>query len=172
MAIGPFPKLFAGIHERSIFWDRYVCLVRTEHPAIDGSISISQFKQSHHILWSARNLGHVQELISAHENHTKGKHPANHRKFSNGGTAVSGVKQHRNTACRRGESSGRSGSTTDFRSTHGVTSIRRQTILAREVSLRSRSHLVAQYHLRRISKELTALLSTGTDSKKIASICR
>ena len=65
MAIGPFPKLFAGIHERSIFWDRYVCLVRAEHPDIDGSISISQFKKSHHILWSARNFGHVQEQISS-----------------------------------------------------------------------------------------------------------
>jgi DNA-binding transcriptional LysR family regulator len=65
MAIGPFPKLFAGIHERNIFWDRYVCLVSTEHPVIDGSISIAQFKTSHHILWSARNVGHVQEKISS-----------------------------------------------------------------------------------------------------------
>jgi DNA-binding transcriptional LysR family regulator len=65
MAMGPFPKLFAGIHERNIFWDRYVCLVSTEHPVIDGSISIAQFKTSHHILWSARNVGHVQEKISS-----------------------------------------------------------------------------------------------------------
>lgn len=63
MAFGPFPKLFAGIHERRLFTERYACLVRRDHPTIGDSITLDQFRNSQHIVVSARRLGHIHEHI-------------------------------------------------------------------------------------------------------------
>lgn len=63
IAVGAFPKLYAGIHERTLFSEHYVCLVRADHPTIGRQISQQQYEDSGHIVVSARGLGHVHEQI-------------------------------------------------------------------------------------------------------------
>ena len=61
LALGPFPKLYAGIHERSLFTEGYSCFVRQGHPDIGDSLSLVQFQRAQHIVVNARNLGHIHE---------------------------------------------------------------------------------------------------------------
>ena len=63
IAVGAFPKLYAGVYERTLFSEHYVCLVRGDHPVIGESMSVSEFEQAEHVVVSARGLGHVHEQI-------------------------------------------------------------------------------------------------------------
>jgi len=64
IAVGGFPALFAGVKQRKLFRERYVCLVRTEHPAAArGRISAAELAEARHIIVSARSLGHVHQAI-------------------------------------------------------------------------------------------------------------
>jgi DNA-binding transcriptional LysR family regulator len=65
LALGPFPKLYAGIHERKLFEEGYACFVRRDHPTISTSITLEQFQQSQHIVIEARRLGHIHEQIQS-----------------------------------------------------------------------------------------------------------
>ncbi|SOE54619.1 DNA-binding transcriptional regulator, LysR family [Burkholderia sp. OK233] len=74
MAIGSFPSLEAGIHERRLFTERYVCLVREGHPAIRDQLTEDAFLSGSHILVEAHAVGHIhlraertlRKLISSH----------------------------------------------------------------------------------------------------------
>lgn len=63
VAFGAFPKLFAGIHERPLFREHYVCLMRPDQLGADESISMRRYEQSNHILVSTSGLGHAHEEI-------------------------------------------------------------------------------------------------------------
>ena len=68
VAIGAFPKLYAGVYERTLFNERYVCLVRQDHPIIKRRLSLRRFEEAKHVIVSAKGLGHVhgqveQEII-------------------------------------------------------------------------------------------------------------
>lgn len=63
VAVGAFPKLYAGVHERRLFTEHYVCLVRGDHPSVGNAISAQQFTDAEHIVVSARGLGHEHEQI-------------------------------------------------------------------------------------------------------------
>jgi len=64
VAIGAFPKLYAGIYERTLFKEHYVCLVRGDHPILrKKNISMDEYKQAQHIIVTAQGLGHVHEQI-------------------------------------------------------------------------------------------------------------
>jgi DNA-binding transcriptional LysR family regulator len=65
MAFGPYPKLYAGIHERTLYKERYICLVRCDHPKIGSHLSLEQFQSSNHIIISAQGLGHHHEQIES-----------------------------------------------------------------------------------------------------------
>lgn len=62
-AFGPYPKLYAGIHERRLYREKYVCLVRHDHPTIGSHMSLDDFNNGHHIIVSAQGLGHIHEQV-------------------------------------------------------------------------------------------------------------
>jgi len=63
VAIGGFPNLFAGVLEQTLYSEEYVCLVRSDHPAIGRRMTLAQFKHSEHVIVSTRTLGHVHQEI-------------------------------------------------------------------------------------------------------------
>jgi len=64
VAIGAFPKLYAGIYERTLFKEHYVCLVRGDHPSLGKKkLSLNDYKQAQHIIVTVRGLGHIHEQI-------------------------------------------------------------------------------------------------------------
>lgn len=63
VAIGAFPKLYAGVHERKLFSEHYVCLVRADHPLYGDTLSLKEFEKAKHIVTSAKGLGHIHEQI-------------------------------------------------------------------------------------------------------------
>jgi DNA-binding transcriptional LysR family regulator len=63
VAIGAFPKLYAGVYERTLYKDKYVCLVRKDHPNFKGNLSLAEFQQAKHIIVSTKGQGHIHELI-------------------------------------------------------------------------------------------------------------
>lgn len=65
VAFGPYPKLYAGIHERTLYHEQYVCLARRDHPRIDSTLSASEFKKADHILITAQGLGHGHEWVES-----------------------------------------------------------------------------------------------------------
>ncbi len=63
IAVGAFPKLFACIHERPLFREHYVCLVRPDKLNAKERITIKQYEESNHILVSTRGFGHAHEEV-------------------------------------------------------------------------------------------------------------
>ncbi|MEH6583696.1 MAG: LysR family transcriptional regulator [Halioglobus sp.] len=65
LAFGPFPKLYAGIHERTVYAEHYVCMVRRDHPDITADMSMNDFRRAQHIVVSGRRWGHTHEQIES-----------------------------------------------------------------------------------------------------------
>lgn len=65
LAFGPFPKLYAGIHERTVYTEQYVCMVRSDHPRIKADMSMDDFRSAQHIVVSGRRWGHTHEQIES-----------------------------------------------------------------------------------------------------------
>lgn len=63
VAFGAFPSLYAGIHERTLFTEHYVCLVRSDHPDIGDKMSLSDYENAKHIIISAEGMGHFHEQV-------------------------------------------------------------------------------------------------------------
>ena len=58
LAVGFLPGLSAGVASKRLFRDRYVCLVRADHPRIGSRITLAQFLAASHLLVSARGSAH------------------------------------------------------------------------------------------------------------------
>ena len=58
LAVGFLPGLSAGVMSRRLFRDRYVCVVRADHPRIGSRITLAQFLAASHVLVSARGSAH------------------------------------------------------------------------------------------------------------------
>lgn len=58
LAVGFLPGLSAGVMSKRLFRDRYVCVVRADHPRIGSRITLSQFLAACHVLVSARGSAH------------------------------------------------------------------------------------------------------------------
>lgn len=65
LAFGPFPKLYSGIHERTVYSEHYVCVVRRDHPDITANMSMEDYRRAQHILVSGRRWGHIHEQIES-----------------------------------------------------------------------------------------------------------
>jgi DNA-binding transcriptional LysR family regulator len=50
LAIGFLPSLRAGFYQQRLFSDRYVCVVRKDHPRIKRKLSLDQFLAESHVL--------------------------------------------------------------------------------------------------------------------------
>ena len=61
VAFGSYPKLYAGVHERTLYKEYYVCLVRADHPTIKTRLTLSEYENSKHLIVSAQGLGHIHE---------------------------------------------------------------------------------------------------------------
>jgi len=58
LALGFLPELSQGVVQKRLFRDRYVCLVRADHPRIGSRLTLAQFLASTHVLVSSRGSAH------------------------------------------------------------------------------------------------------------------
>lgn len=58
LAVGFLPELSPGVVQRRLFRDRYVCLVRADHPKIGARLTLPQFLAATHVLVSSRGSAH------------------------------------------------------------------------------------------------------------------
>jgi DNA-binding transcriptional LysR family regulator len=58
LAVGFLPELSQGVVQRHLFRDRYVCLVRADHPRIRSRLTLAQFLAATHVLVSSRGSAH------------------------------------------------------------------------------------------------------------------
>lgn len=65
-AVGFMPELGAGIAQRRLFRDRYVCIVRAGHPRVGRSLSAAQFRAAQHVLIASSGTGHqvVEQMLA------------------------------------------------------------------------------------------------------------
>lgn len=65
LAIGLLPQLKAGFFQRRLFSQRYVCLMRKEHPLNKRRISLAEFSKADHLLVVSEGTGHgkVDEIL-------------------------------------------------------------------------------------------------------------
>lgn len=58
LAVGFMPKLQAGFYQQRLFGQRYVCVVRRDHPGIGSSLSKRQFVETPHAAVVSSGTGH------------------------------------------------------------------------------------------------------------------
>ena len=58
LALGFLPELSQGIVQKRLFRDRYVCLVRADHPRVGSRLTLTQFLAATHVLVSSRGSAH------------------------------------------------------------------------------------------------------------------
>lgn len=61
LAIGAFTKLVVGCRQRRLYRERYVCVVREDHPQFRNGMTIEAFRRVPHVLVDPR--GHVHEQL-------------------------------------------------------------------------------------------------------------
>lgn len=68
LAVGVFPELPSDIREQALFTDRFVCLVRKEHPVARTGLNLSQYGAMPHVLVAPRGspVGIVDRLLAEH----------------------------------------------------------------------------------------------------------
>ncbi|WP_346301061.1 LysR family transcriptional regulator [Halomonas sp. BM-2019] len=66
LAIGLIPQLGAGFYQRGLFVQRYVCLMRQDHPLAAGTFGLEEFKAATHAVVVAKGTGHgiVEEELA------------------------------------------------------------------------------------------------------------
>ena len=58
LAVGFLPELSQGVVQKGLFRDRYVCLVRADHPRVGSRLTLAQFLATTHVLVSSRGSAH------------------------------------------------------------------------------------------------------------------
>ena len=58
LAIGFMPQLEAGFYQQKLFQQRFVCVVRENHPRIKSRLSLKQFVEEDHIVVTTSATGH------------------------------------------------------------------------------------------------------------------
>jgi DNA-binding transcriptional LysR family regulator len=66
LAIGLLPQLSSGFHRRTLFTQRYVCLMRAGHPLAAAPFGLEQFGAADHVGVVSPGTGHgrVDELLA------------------------------------------------------------------------------------------------------------
>ncbi|MEY4750163.1 MAG: hypothetical protein RIQ60_2377 [Pseudomonadota bacterium] len=66
LAIGLLPQLSSGFHRRTLFTQRYVCLMRAGHPLARTAFGVEQFSAAEHlgVVTSGTGHGRVDELLA------------------------------------------------------------------------------------------------------------
>jgi len=63
IAFGAYPKLYAGVYERTVAKESYVCVTQSNHPTIKKKLTLDDFRQAAHVIVSAHGMGHIHEQI-------------------------------------------------------------------------------------------------------------
>jgi DNA-binding transcriptional LysR family regulator len=58
LAVGFMPQLEAGFYQQKLFQQRFVCVVREDHPRIKSRLSLKQFVDEDHIVVTTSATGH------------------------------------------------------------------------------------------------------------------
>jgi DNA-binding transcriptional LysR family regulator len=64
LAIGFFTNLRAGFHQTVVFNERYVCVVRADHPAFSQGMTLEAFREARHAIADSTGMAHA--LIDDH----------------------------------------------------------------------------------------------------------
>ncbi|WP_275286705.1 LysR family transcriptional regulator [Halomonas elongata] len=66
LAVGLIPQLGAGFYQQRLFVQRYVCLMREDHPLAQGEFSMEDFVATRHLVVEAKGTGHgrIEELLA------------------------------------------------------------------------------------------------------------
>ncbi|CAO1669136.1 Transcriptional regulator, LysR family [Halomonas sp. NYA30] len=66
LAVGLIPQLGAGFYQQRLFVQRYVCLMRQDHPLAAGNFNLEDFRAAHHAVVVARGTGHgiIEEQLA------------------------------------------------------------------------------------------------------------
>ncbi len=66
LAIGVFPDVPTDVREQTLFLDRFVCLVRADHPVATQGLTLSRYKDMTHVLVAPRGkpVGIVDQALS------------------------------------------------------------------------------------------------------------
>lgn len=59
VAIGFMPQLDAGYYQQKLFWQNFVCMVRTDHPRIRTRLTLRQFREEAHLQVVTSGTGHA-----------------------------------------------------------------------------------------------------------------
>lgn len=62
LAIGIFPNLKTGFYQQRLYGDKFVCIVRRDHPAIRSSLSLEQYVATPHVIVASTGTGHDTAL--------------------------------------------------------------------------------------------------------------
>lgn len=60
LAVGYFTNLTAGFHQRLLFNEKYVCVVRANHPQFRSGMTVEAFKSVRHAIADATGMAHGQ----------------------------------------------------------------------------------------------------------------
>jgi DNA-binding transcriptional LysR family regulator len=73
LAVGFIPPLKTGFHRQSLFTDRFVCLVRANHPRIRQRLTIDRFEAEPHLVVATSGTGHtiVAKTLAASDVHRR-----------------------------------------------------------------------------------------------------
>lgn len=68
LAVGNLPKLGSDIYQQQLFRERYVCIVRADHPAFGSRMSVREFERAGHVLAAPSGTGHaaVERVLLRH----------------------------------------------------------------------------------------------------------
>jgi len=71
LAVGFIPPLKTGFHRQSLFTDRFVCVVRTDHPRVQESLTLERFETESHLVVATSGTGHavVEKTLAAQSVH-------------------------------------------------------------------------------------------------------
>lgn len=66
LAVGLIPQLGAGFYQQRLFVQRYVCLMRHDHPLATGKFGLEEFRSAHHAVVVAQGTGHgmIEEQLA------------------------------------------------------------------------------------------------------------
>lgn len=65
LALGGFPDLVAGVKEQTLFQEKYVCAMRTNHPCAGHKLDLTAFKACNHVIVAAHEYSHSHQRVEA-----------------------------------------------------------------------------------------------------------
>lgn len=69
LAVGFFPDLQAGFYQQCLYSDQFVCLLRADHPQVQGTMSVRQFASLRQAVIATAGTGHEATIARAVAKH-------------------------------------------------------------------------------------------------------